>query len=47
MRDIKIDVTSETLVEMEARKVVNIWADTVARVEERRVNDTLGQLEAE
>ena len=47
MRDIKIDVTSDTLVEMEARKVVNIWAETVARVEERRVNDTLGQLDAE
>lgn len=44
MRDVKIEVISD---EVEARKVVDIWADTVARVEIRTVNEILGQLEAE
>jgi len=44
LRDVKIEVISD---EVEARKVVDIWADTVARVEIRTVNEILGQLEAE
>ena len=47
LRDGKVEAISGTLVEVEARKVVDIWADTVARVEIRTVNDSLGQLESE
>ena len=47
MRDIKVEVISDTLVEEKAGKVVDTWPDTVARVEIRKVHDTLGQLEGE
>ena len=30
LRDVKVEAISDTLVEVEARKVVDIWADTVA-----------------
>ena len=45
LRDVKVEVISDTLVEEKASKVVDTWPDTVARVEIRKVHDTLGQLE--
>ena len=41
LRDVKMEAISDTLVEVDARKVVHTWADTVPRVEIRTVDDTL------
>ena len=43
---VKIEAMSVTLGEIEARKVVDTWANTLVRVEIRTVDGTLGQLEA-
>ena len=46
LRD-EIEAVSSTLFEMEASKVADTWANRVARVEDRTVDDKLGKLEAE
>ena len=46
LRRVKIEAISVTLGVIEARKVVDTWANTVARVEIRTVDVTLSQLEA-
>ena len=38
LRDLRIEAISNTLVEVEANKVVYTWADTVARVKIRTVD---------
>ena len=47
MQDVKIQVNSNTLVEVEESKVVGTWAERVAKMEIRTVDETLSQLEAE
>ena len=47
LQDVKIQVNSNTLVEVDASKVVGTWAERIARMEIRTVNETLSQLEAE
>ena len=41
LRHVKIEGISDTLVEVEAIKEVNTWANKIARVEIRTVDDTL------
>ena len=42
LRNVKVEVISDTLVEEEANKVVDTWPDRVVGVEIRKVHDTLG-----
>ena len=45
LRDVKIEEISRTMLEVEASKVVDTWANRVARVEIRTVDDKLGKIE--
>lgn len=47
MLNVKIEGKSVTLGEVEASKVEYTWADTVSRVEIRKIDYTVSQLEAE
>ena len=44
---VKMQAISDTLIEVDASKVVHTWTDTVPRMEIRTVDDTLCQLKVE
>ena len=47
LHDVKIEVIIDTGGGVEASKLVKTWADTVIKVDTRKMEDTLRQLEAD
>ena len=44
MRDVKMEARSLTVCEVREFKIVDTWADKKARIEIRKVDDTMGQI---